>query len=92
MPQLNGRITPMEEAFAVSRDAGNPPVRFDEAGAGDGVMEPSKRARSRKRETQPRGSLHTTAPVPDPTRLPWWKSSLTKNAPSKRLGALPPDQ
>ncbi len=30
----------MEEAFAVSRDAGNPPVRFDVAGAGDGVMEP----------------------------------------------------
>jgi hypothetical protein len=29
----------MEEAFAVSRDAGNPPVRFDVAGAGDGVME-----------------------------------------------------
>jgi hypothetical protein len=24
----------------VSRDAGNPPVRFDVAGAGDGVMEP----------------------------------------------------
>ena len=40
MPQLNGRITPMEDAFAVSRDAGNPPVRFDVAGAGDGVMEP----------------------------------------------------
>jgi hypothetical protein len=28
----------MEDAFAVSRDAGNPPVRFDVAGAGDGVM------------------------------------------------------
>ena len=40
MPQLNGRITLMEDAFAVSRDAGNPPVRFDVAGAGDGVMEP----------------------------------------------------
>jgi hypothetical protein len=40
MPRLNGRITPMEDAFAVSRDAGNPPVRFDVAGAGDGVMEP----------------------------------------------------
>jgi hypothetical protein len=40
MPRLNGPITPMEEAFAVSRDAGNPPVRFDVAGAGDGVMEP----------------------------------------------------
>jgi hypothetical protein len=40
MPQLNGRITPMEDASAVSRDAGNPPVRFDVAGAGDGVMEP----------------------------------------------------
>jgi len=26
-----------------------------------------KRARSRKRRTQPRGVLHTTAPVPDPT-------------------------
>ncbi len=46
---------------------GNPPVRFDVAGAGDGVMESSKRARSRKRRTQPRGVLHTTAPVPDPT-------------------------
>ena len=30
-------------------------------------MESSKRARSRKRRTQPRGVLHTTAPVPDPT-------------------------
>src|ERR1019366_2394090 len=48
-------------------DAGNPPVRFDVAGAGDGVMESPKRARSRKRQTQPRGVLHTTAPVPDPT-------------------------
>ena len=67
MPRLNGRITPMEDASAVSRDAGNPPVRFDVAGAGDGVMEPSNRARSRKRRTQPRGVLHTTAPVPDPT-------------------------
>jgi hypothetical protein len=67
MPRLNGRITPMEDASAVSRDAGNPPVRFDVAGAGDGVMEPPKRARSRKRLTQPRGVLHTTAPVPDPT-------------------------
>jgi hypothetical protein len=67
MPRLNGPITPMEEASAVSRDAGNPPVRFDVAGAGDGVMEPPKRARSRKRRTQPRGVLHTTAPVPDPT-------------------------
>jgi len=67
MPRLNGRITPMEDASAVSRDAGNPPVRFDVAGAGDEVMEPPKRARSRKRRTQPRGILHTTAPVPDPT-------------------------
>ena len=70
MPRLNGRITPMEDASAVSRDAGNPPVRFDVAGAGDEVMEPPKRARSRKRRTQPRGILHTTAPVPDPTG-PW---------------------
>ena len=30
-------------------------------------MESPKRARSRKRLTQPRGVLHTTAPVPDPT-------------------------
>ncbi len=69
MPRLNGRITPMEDASAVSRDAGNPPVRFDVAGAGDEVMESPKRARSRKRRTQPRGILHTTAPVPDPTAL-----------------------
>ena len=48
-------------------DAGNPPVRFDVAGAGDGVMATPKRARSRKRRTRPRGVLHTTAPVPDPT-------------------------
>jgi hypothetical protein len=67
MPRLNGPITPMEDASAVSRDAGNPPVRFDVAGAGDGVMDSPKRARSRKRRTQPRGVLHTTAPVPDPT-------------------------
>jgi hypothetical protein len=40
MSQLNGRITPMEDAFAVSRMRGNPPVRFDVAGAGDGLMEP----------------------------------------------------
>jgi hypothetical protein len=57
----------MEDASAVSRDAGNPPVRFDVAEAGDGVMDSPKRARSRKRWTQPRGVLHTTAPVPDPT-------------------------
>ena len=57
----------MEDASAVSRDAGNPPVRFDVAGAGDRVMDPPKRARSRKRLTQPRGVLQTTAPVPDPT-------------------------
>ena len=68
MPRLNGHITPMEDASAVSRDAGNPPVRFDVAGAGDGVMESPKRARSRKRRTRPRGVLHTTAPVPDPTQ------------------------
>jgi Cu+-exporting ATPase len=30
----------MEDAFAVSGDAGNPPVRFDVAGAGDRVMDP----------------------------------------------------
>jgi hypothetical protein len=67
MPRLNGPITPMEDASAVSRDAGNPPVRFDVAGAGDGVMDSPRRARSRKRRTQPRGALHTIAPVPDPT-------------------------
>ena len=69
MSLLNGPITPMEDASAVSCDAGNPPVRFDAAGAGDGVMDYPKRARSRKRRTQPRGVLHTTAPVPDPTPL-----------------------
>jgi len=31
-------MTPMEDAFAVSRDAGNPHVRFEVEGAGDGVM------------------------------------------------------
>ena len=67
MPQLNGPITPMEDAFAVSRDAGNPPVRFDVAGAGNGAMGEPKRARSRKRRIQPRPVLHATAPVPDPT-------------------------
>ena len=30
-------------------------------------------ARSRKRRTQPRGVLHTTAPVPDPTAPPRWQ-------------------
>jgi hypothetical protein len=77
MPRLNGPITPMEDASAESRDAGNPPVRFDVAGAGDGVMEPPKRARSRKLRTQPRGVLHTTATVPDPTApaiFSAWKS------------------
>jgi len=52
---------------AVSRDARNPPVRFDVAGAGDGVMDSPKRARSRKRRTQPRGILHT--PRRSPPRL-----------------------
>jgi hypothetical protein len=81
MPRLNGRITPMEDASAVSRDAGNPPVRFDVAGAGDEVMESPKRARSRKRRTQPRGILHTTAPVPDPTAPAsrFWDSSSVGN-------------
>ena len=64
---LNRHITPMEDASAVSPDAGNSPVRFDVAGARAGVMESPKRARSRKRRTQPRGVLHNTAPVPDPT-------------------------
>jgi len=32
MPQLNGHINPTEDASAMSRDAGNPPVRFDVAG------------------------------------------------------------
>jgi hypothetical protein len=68
-PQLNGPIPPMEDAFAVSRDAENPPVRFDVARAGDGVIGISKRARSWKQRTQPRGVLHTTALVPDPTGL-----------------------
>jgi hypothetical protein len=45
------------------------PVRFDVAGAGDGLMASPKRARSWKRRTQPRGILHTTALVPDPTGL-----------------------
>jgi hypothetical protein len=79
MPQLNGPITPMEDAFAVSRDAGNPPVRFDVAGAGDGVMESPKRARSRKRRTQSRGILHTTAPVLDPTLRATKKTSPTSS-------------
>jgi hypothetical protein len=48
-------------------DAGNPPVRFDVTGAGDGAMEEPKRARSRKRRIQPRPVLHATAPALDPT-------------------------
>ena len=36
-------------------------------------MEPPKRARSRKRRTQPRGVLYTTAPVPDPTAPVTWR-------------------
>jgi hypothetical protein len=67
MSLLNGPITPMEDASAVSCDAGNPPVRFDVAGPGDGDGRTPKRARSQKRRTQPRGVLYTTAPVPDPT-------------------------
>jgi hypothetical protein len=59
----------MEEAFAVSRMR---EIRLSGSmwRAGDGVMESPKRARSRKRQIQPRGVLYTTAPVPDPTALP----------------------
>ncbi|HYO54895.1 hypothetical protein, partial [Archangium sp.] len=46
-----------------------PPVRFDVAGVGDGVMVDPKRARSRKRRIQPRTCLHTTAPILDPTTV-----------------------
>ena len=79
MPQLNGRITPMEDAFAVSRDAGNPPVRFDVAGAGDGVMEPlNGHEAGNGRHSQ---GASCTPPRRSPTRL-------HKNADSAAFSAI----
>jgi hypothetical protein len=54
-------------------------------------MESPKRARSRKRLTQPRGVLHTTAPVPDPTAPDGPGNS--ENAPGRLIKVkLPPGQ
>jgi membrane-associated phospholipid phosphatase len=61
-------------------------------------MESSKRARSRKRRTQPRDVLHTTAPVPDPTGpspgAPPEKVEAAKSAaePAKLTPILPSPQ
>jgi hypothetical protein len=49
------------------RNAGNPHVAFEVAGAGNGMMEDSKRARNRKRGHKPRVHLNITASVLDPT-------------------------
>jgi hypothetical protein len=49
------------------RNAGNPHVAFEVAGAGNGMMEDSKRARNRKRGNKPRVILHIAAPALDPT-------------------------
>ena len=45
------------------RNAGSPHVAFEVAGAGNGMMEDSQRARNRKRGNKPRVDLHITAPV-----------------------------
>jgi len=67
------------------RNAGNPHVAFEVAGAGNGMMEDSKRARNRKRGHKPRVHLNITASVLDPTvpivDRPRTESSLTPNAP-----------
>lgn len=62
-------MTPIEDASPVSRLREIRPSGLVWRGAGDGVMEPPKRARSRQRRIQPLGVLHATAPVPDPTGL-----------------------
>jgi hypothetical protein len=49
------------------RNAGNPHVAFEVAGAGNGMMDDPKRARNRKRGNKPRVYLHIAAPVLDPT-------------------------
>jgi len=67
MPWLNGPITPLEDAFAVSRDAGNPPVRFDVAGAEDGVMEPINGHKARNGGHSQGATC--TPPRRSPTRL-----------------------
>jgi hypothetical protein len=51
-------------------------------------MEPLKRARSRKRLTQPRGVLHTTAPVPDPT-APFYSPFVEQPAPLPATRRMP---
>jgi len=57
----------MEDASAVSRDARNPPVRFDVAGAGDGVMEPLNGHEARNGGHSQGASC--TPPRRSPTRL-----------------------
>jgi|GEM_PF-5907070 len=49
------------------RNAGNPHVAFEVAGAGNGMMDDPKRARNRKRGNKQRVYLHIAAPVLDPT-------------------------
>jgi len=48
---------------------------------------PPKQARSRKRRTQQRGILHTTAPVPDPTP-PAFSAPLCGSAPEPNRKTL----
>ena len=59
------------------RSAGNPHAPFEVAGAGNGPTVIPKRARSRKRRTQPREHLRGTAPALDPTRKSTWNVPAT---------------
>jgi hypothetical protein len=86
MPQLNGPITPMEDASAVSRDAGNPPVRFDVAGAGDGVMEPlNGHEAGNGRHSQ---GASCTPPRRSPTRLLSHMNQAISNNTLRSLGLV----
>jgi hypothetical protein len=58
---------PWREAYRREPDAGKLHVRFDRAGAGDGLTVAAKRAPNWKRWTRPSRRLRGTAPAFDPT-------------------------
>ena len=59
----------LDEKCAGARNAGNPHVACDEAGAGNELSEWLVRHSQRKRGATDRPVLRSTAPVLDPTRL-----------------------
>jgi hypothetical protein len=69
-------------------DAGNLHVRFDRAGAGDGLTVAANRARSWKRRTQPSCHLRGTAPALDPTSTDLVESVASSNRRDRRSTVL----